>query len=95
MRDPRVTALAQILEEWIVAHRELMLHDAPRSLLLVPLDLERHALVGGGPERAKPIARLDSLRAGRVLQPGGPVFGVVLTQPEFERAVRQDTRSLT
>ena len=38
--------------------------------------------------------RLESLRAGRVLQPGGPVFGVVLTQPEFERAVRQDARSL-
>jgi 8-hydroxy-5-deazaflavin:NADPH oxidoreductase len=39
--------------------------------------------------------RLDSLRAGRVLQPGGPVFGVVLTRPEFERAVRDDARSLT
>jgi predicted dinucleotide-binding enzyme len=38
--------------------------------------------------------RLDSLRAGRVLQPGGPVFGVVLTRPEFERAVRDDARSL-
>jgi predicted dinucleotide-binding enzyme len=35
--------------------------------------------------------RLDSLRAGRVLQPGGPVFGVVLDRPEFERAGRQDT----
>ena len=39
--------------------------------------------------------RLESLRAGRVLQPGGPVFGVVLTLPEFERAVRQNARSLT
>ena len=39
--------------------------------------------------------RLESLRAGRVLQPGGPVFGVVLTLPEFERAVRADARSLT
>ena len=38
---------------------------------------------------------LDSLRAGRVLQPGGPVFGVVLALPEFERAVRADARSLT
>ena len=37
--------------------------------------------------------RLEGLRAGRVLQPGGPVFGVVLTQPEFERAVRQNARS--
>ena len=39
--------------------------------------------------------RLAHLRAGRVLQPGGPVFGTVLTLPDFERAVRQDARSLT
>jgi 8-hydroxy-5-deazaflavin:NADPH oxidoreductase len=39
--------------------------------------------------------RLDSLRAGRVLQPGGPVFGRVLGIPEFERAVREDAGSLT
>ncbi len=38
--------------------------------------------------------RLGSLRAGLLLQPGGPVFGAVLTLPEFERAVREDTRSL-
>jgi len=38
---------------------------------------------------------LESLRAGRVLQPGGPVFGAVLTLPEFERAMREDARSLT
>ncbi|MFZ0003977.1 MAG: NAD(P)-binding domain-containing protein, partial [Trebonia sp.] len=28
--------------------------------------------------------RMDSLRAGRALQPGGPVFGNVLTRAEFE-----------
>jgi hypothetical protein len=39
--------------------------------------------------------RLESLRAGRVLQPGGPVFGTVLTLPEFERALHEDARSLT
>ena len=38
---------------------------------------------------------LESLRAGRVLEPGGPVFGAVLPGPEFERAVREDARSLT
>ena len=38
--------------------------------------------------------RLGRLRAGRVLQPGGPVFGVTLTRPEFERAVAEDARSL-
>jgi predicted dinucleotide-binding enzyme len=31
--------------------------------------------------------RLDSLRAGRLLQPHGPVFGVALRRTEFERAV--------
>jgi 8-hydroxy-5-deazaflavin:NADPH oxidoreductase len=36
---------------------------------------------------------LDSLRAGRVLQPGGPVFGAVLPRAEFEQAVREDVRS--
>ena len=30
---------------------------------------------------------LESLGAGRVLQPGGPVFGAVLTGSEFERAI--------
>ena len=39
--------------------------------------------------------RLGALPAGRVLQPGGPVFGQVLTVPEFERAVHQDARSLS
>jgi hypothetical protein len=39
--------------------------------------------------------RLGRLRAGRVLQPGGPVFGQVLTLAEFERAVHEDARSLT
>jgi 8-hydroxy-5-deazaflavin:NADPH oxidoreductase len=38
--------------------------------------------------------RLESLRAGRALQPGRPVFGAVLTLPEFERAIREDARSL-
>jgi predicted dinucleotide-binding enzyme len=38
--------------------------------------------------------RLDSLRAGRVLQPGGPVFGVVLPSPEFERSVQAGAGSL-
>jgi hypothetical protein len=39
--------------------------------------------------------RVGSLTAGRVLQPGGPVFGITLSLPEFERAVHEDARSLT
>jgi len=38
--------------------------------------------------------RLDGLRAGRVLEPGGPVFGAVLPMAEFEQAVRQGAGSL-
>jgi len=39
--------------------------------------------------------RFESLPAGRALQPGGPVFGNVLTRAEFELAVRQNARSIT
>ena len=34
--------------------------------------------------------RLDSLRAGRVLEPGGPVFGASLRRAEFDLAVRAE-----
>ncbi|MFD9667888.1 NADPH-dependent F420 reductase [Rhodococcus sp. NPDC059968] len=34
--------------------------------------------------------RLDSLRAGRRLQPGGPAFGVSLRRTEFELALRAE-----
>jgi len=36
--------------------------------------------------------RLDSLRAGGVLEPGGPVFGVSLRRAEFEAALRAETQ---
>jgi hypothetical protein len=34
--------------------------------------------------------RFDRLSAGRLLEPGGPVFGASLQRPEFERAVRAE-----
>jgi 8-hydroxy-5-deazaflavin:NADPH oxidoreductase len=34
--------------------------------------------------------RLESLGAGRLLEPGGPVFGVALRRPEFELALRAE-----
>ena len=37
------------------------------------------------------VVRLASLRAGRVLEPGGPVFGASLHRAEFELAVRDET----
>jgi predicted dinucleotide-binding enzyme len=61
---------------------------------------DRHAIgvAGDDPDAAKlagevidrigydPIV-LDSLAAGRILQPGGPVFGAVLSRSDFERAI--------
>ena len=51
-------------------------------------DPDATTLVGGVIERIgyDPVL-LGSLMAGRVLQPGGPVFGAVLTRSEFERAL--------
>jgi predicted dinucleotide-binding enzyme len=62
---------------------------------------ERRALGVAGDDRAAVDAvadvierigydtvRLDSLSAGRLLEPGGPVFGVSLHRAEFELAVR-------
>ena len=61
---------------------------------------DRHALgvAGDDPDAVKLVGALvdrigydpvvlGSLSAGRVLQPGGPVFGAVLTRAEFERAI--------
>jgi predicted dinucleotide-binding enzyme len=63
--------------------------------------LERRALgVAGDEPRAVEVVakfikrigydavRFDRLSAGRLLEPGGPVFGVPLHRSEFERAVR-------
>lgn len=69
-------------------------------------DADRHAtgVAGDEPTAVAAIAelidrigfdpvRMDSLRAGRVLQPGGPVFGALLTRPEFEQAVLEQVGS--
>ncbi len=66
--------------------------------------LDRHAIgvAGDDPDAASLVAGvidrigydpvlIGSLRAGRVLQPGGPVFGAVLTRSEFERAAHPAT----
>jgi hypothetical protein len=55
--------------------------DDPRAVDLVADVIERIGYDS---------VRLDSLRAGRLLEPGGPVFGVPLRRPEFELAVRAE-----
>ena len=53
----------------------------------------RLAVLGAG--HVGPVIARLAIGAGRALQPGGPVFGQVLTAPEFERAVHEDARSLS
>jgi predicted dinucleotide-binding enzyme len=55
--------------------------DKPGALVVVANIIER---IGYD------AVRLDSLRAGRFLEPGGPVFGVSLGRAEFENAVRDE-----
>jgi predicted dinucleotide-binding enzyme len=52
--------------------------DEPRALGVVAGFVER---IGYD------AVRLESLSGGRILEPGGPVFGVSLRRSEFERAV--------
>jgi predicted dinucleotide-binding enzyme len=53
--------------------------DDPRALEIIADLVER---IGYD------AVRLPSLRAGRILEPAGPVFGVSLSRSEFDRAVR-------
>jgi len=55
--------------------------DDPRAAAAVAELVER---IGYDP------VRLGSLSAGRLLEPGGPVFGVSLRRTEFELAVRAE-----
>ena len=55
--------------------------DNPEAVTLVKDLIER---IGYDP------VRLDSLSAGRVLEPGGPVFGALLSRAEFDRAVQAE-----
>jgi predicted dinucleotide-binding enzyme len=72
--------------------------DADRQPVGSP---ERRALGVAGDDRAAvnvvaelverigyDTVRLDSLSAGRLLEPGGPVFGASLRRPEFDLALR-------
>jgi predicted dinucleotide-binding enzyme len=65
--------------------------------------MDRRALgvAGDDPEAVNVVAavierigydavRMDSLRTGRLLEPGGPVFGAALGRAEFERAIRAE-----
>jgi predicted dinucleotide-binding enzyme len=55
--------------------------DDPAAVTVVADFIER---IGYDP------VRLGSLRAGRLLEPGGPVFGVALRRSEFESALRSE-----
>ncbi|HEY3713473.1 MAG TPA: NAD(P)-binding domain-containing protein [Jatrophihabitantaceae bacterium] len=62
-----------------------------RALGVASDDLGARDLVAEVVERiGYDTVRLDSLRAGRLLQPGGPVFGAQLRRSEFELAVQAE-----
>ena len=62
-----------------------------RALGVASDDPDALDVVGEFIERAGyDTVRLNSLSAGRLLEPGGPVFGVALRRPEFELALRAE-----
>jgi predicted dinucleotide-binding enzyme len=62
-----------------------------RALGVASDDADAREVVAGIIERiGYDAVRLGSLSAGRVLEPGGPVFGASLRRPEFERALRAE-----
>jgi predicted dinucleotide-binding enzyme len=58
--------------------------DDPRAAHLVAEVIER---IGYDP------VRLDTLSAGRLLQPGSPIFGALLRRPDFELALSDKAAS--
>jgi predicted dinucleotide-binding enzyme len=61
---------------------------ARRALAVASDDVDAVAVVGGVIDRiGYDAVRLSSLSAGRLLQPGGPLFGVPLDRDELEQAV--------
>ena len=61
-----------------------------RSLGVAGDDPTAVALVSAIVERiGYDVVAMDSLRAGRAFEPGGPVFGTALSRDEFALAVRQ------
>ena len=62
-----------------------------RALGVASDDLDARDVVAEVVERiGYDTVRLDSLRAGRHLEPGGPVFGAQLRRSEFELAVQAE-----
>jgi 8-hydroxy-5-deazaflavin:NADPH oxidoreductase len=70
--------------------------DSPerRALGVAGDDPEAVSIVAGVIERiGYDTVRLDSLSAGRLLEPEGPVFGISLHRTEFEQALRAKVAS--
>jgi len=65
-----------------------------RALGVASDDLDARDVVAEVVERiGYDTVRLNSLRAGRLLEPGGPVFGASLRRSEFELAVRAEAEA--
>jgi len=78
-----------------ISYHEMEDHRRPagsperRALGVAGDDPDAVSLVAGVIERiGYDAVRLDSLRAGRLLEPDGPVFGIPLNRTEFEHSLR-------
>ena len=88
-RSTIVKTLSHIGYHEMEDHRRPAGSPERRALGVAGDDPDAVGIVAGVIERiGYDIVRLDSLRAGRLLEPDGPVFGIPLHRTEFEQALR-------
>jgi 8-hydroxy-5-deazaflavin:NADPH oxidoreductase len=94
---PPIDGVQELFEDRQFGSSEIVAHRLSGSTIVKTLnqigyhDLEDGRRPVGSPDR-RALGVADSLRAGRVLEPGGPVFGASLRRAEFEAAVRAETK---